>query len=243
MNKQILVACVIATLLGLLAHFANCFEHTDDTVDFNGPDVRPGYPDLFHLHFVLPKDTLSPNGKYGVIFPDRTLAEAENDSLHNFVVSVEPSLILVELDTESPEFEGKSNGGYEIEWSPDSSVALITLEAKWGPGEFFLIELQDGKVSRITNLDKKIRQLIEPEFRKAHGGSSDESSRFIYEYRDSETPFCKLENSGRVKIDAYVTNDPKEDDAKRARLQATWDIRNAKFSQQRLTRLANVRNN
>jgi len=157
-----LLACI--SLLVALAHAGSSFESTDDTVDFRGPDVRPGYPDLFHVHFVFPKDTLSPNGKYGVIFPDRTLGEMENDSLHNFVVSLDPSQILAELDTESPEFEGKSHGGYEVEWSEDSSVALITLEAKWGPGEFFLIELQDGKVSRTTNLDKKIRQLIEPEY-------------------------------------------------------------------------------
>jgi hypothetical protein len=186
-----LLACI--SLLDALVHNARCFEHTDDTVDFHGPDVRPGYPDLFHLHFVLPKDTLSPNGKYGVIFPDRTLGEMENDSLHNYVVSFDPSQILTELDTASPEFEGKSHGGYEVEWSGDSSVALITLEAKWGPGEFFLIELQEGKVSRTTNLDKKIRQLIEPEYRKAHAASSDDSSDFIYEYQDSETRFCKLE--------------------------------------------------
>jgi hypothetical protein len=104
-----LLAC--NSLLYALVHNARCFEHTDDTVDFHGLDVRPGYPDLFHLHFVLPKDTLSPNGKYGVIFPDRTLGEMENDSLHNYVVSFDPSQILTELDTASPEFEGKSHGG------------------------------------------------------------------------------------------------------------------------------------
>lgn len=232
-----LLACI--SLLIALAQAASCFESTDDTVDFHGPDVHPGYPDLFHLHFVFPKGTLSPNGKYGLVFPDRTLGEMENDSLHNFVVSLDPSQILAELDTESPDFEGKSHGGYEVEWSEDSSVALITLEAKWGPGEFFLIELQEGKVSRTTNLDKKIRQLIEPGYRKAHAESSNDSSDFIYEYQDSETRFCKLENATRVKIDAYVTNDPKADNPKRSRLQATWDIRNAKFIQQRVTRLSN----
>lgn len=226
------------SLLNAPVHTARCFEHTDDTVDFHGPDVRPGYPDLFHFHFVLPKDTLSPNGKYGVIFPDRTLGEMENDSLQNYVVSLDPSQILTKLDTAWPEFEGKSHGGYEVEWSRDSSVALITLEAKWGPGEFFLIEVQDGRVIRTTNLDKKIWQVIEPEYRKAHAASSDDSSDFIYEYQDSETRFCKLEDEARVKIDAYVTNDPKGGNSRRTRLQATWDIRNAKFIQQRLTRLS-----
>jgi hypothetical protein len=55
------LACIL--LLNAPVYTAKCFEYTDDTVDFHGPDVRPGYPDLFHFHFVLPKDTLSPNGK------------------------------------------------------------------------------------------------------------------------------------------------------------------------------------
>jgi hypothetical protein len=232
-----LLACVL--LLIVLVHSAGGFEHTDDTVDFHGPDIRPGYPDLFHFHFVLPKDTISPNGKYGVIFPDRTLGEMENDSLHNFVVSLDPSQILTELDTDSPEFEGKSNGGYEVEWSKDSSVALITLEAKWGPGEFFVVELQDGKVSRMTNLDKKIRQVVEPVYRKAKPGSFNDSYDFIYEYQDPDKKFCQLENATRVRIDAYVTNDPKGDHSWRARLRAVWDIRNAEFTEQRVTRLSN----
>jgi hypothetical protein len=232
----VLLACIL--LLGPLLHSASCFDHTDDTVDFHGPDVRPGYPDQFHLHFVFPKNTLSPNGKYGVIFPDRTLGETENDSLHNFVVLLEPSQILTELATESPEFEGKSHGGYEVEWTADSSVMLITLEAKWGPGEFFLVELQDGKVSRTTNLDQKIRQLIKPEYLKTHAKADNQSYDFIYEYQESEAGFCKLESPTRVKVDAYFTDDPKGDNPWRARLRATWDIPGAKFAQQRVTRLS-----
>ena len=239
-KEALLVAPLVGALfLGAFIQSASGFEHTDDTIDFHGPDVRPGYPDLFHFHFVLPKDTISPNGKYGVIFPDRTLGDLENESLHNFVVSLDPSQILTELDTSAPEFEGKSHGGYEVEWSADSSVALITLEAKWGPGEFFLVEFQDGKVNRTTNLDKKIRQLIEPMYRKAHAESFNDSYDFIYEYQESETKFCKLENSTRVKINAYVTNDPKGDNPRHARLRAVWDIPGAKFIQQRLTPLSN----
>ena len=225
-------------LLGPLANFASCFEHTDETIDFHGPDVRPGYPDQFHYHYVLPKDTVSPNGKYGLILPDRKLGQGEN-SFYNFLVSLDPAQILARLDTDSPDFEGRSNGGYEVAWSKDSSVALITLESKWGPGEFFLIEFQDGKVSRTTNLDKKLRQLIDPDFRKAKVESFNDSLGFIYEYAESPAPFCRLENATRVKIDAYVTNDPKSDNPWRARVRAVWDIQNAKFTEQRLTRLAN----
>jgi hypothetical protein len=42
------------------------------------------------------------------------------------------------LETDWPEFEGMSHGGYSVEWSGDSSVALVTLDGKWGPRDFIL---------------------------------------------------------------------------------------------------------
>src|SRR4051794_40239843 len=44
----------------------------DEEIPFHGPDVHPGYPDAFFVSYTLRKNTVSPDGKYGVIFPDRT---------------------------------------------------------------------------------------------------------------------------------------------------------------------------
>jgi hypothetical protein len=41
--------------------------------------------------------------------------------------------------------------------SDDSAVALVTLEARFGPWDIFLFELRDGKVVRSTNLLNKSR--------------------------------------------------------------------------------------
>ena len=46
----------------------------------------------------------------------------------------------------------------------------------------------------MTNLDKKIQQLLEPDFRKAKVDPFNDSTKFIYEYQESQAPFCKLEN-------------------------------------------------
>ena len=52
-----------ALLLAAVVHPASCFERSGDAVDFHGPAVRPGYPDAFSTDYILPKDTVSPNGK------------------------------------------------------------------------------------------------------------------------------------------------------------------------------------
>jgi hypothetical protein len=167
------------------------------------------------------------------------LGEAENDSLHDFVVSLDRSQILAELKSDSPEFEGKSNGGYEVKWAHDSSVALITFEARWGPGEFFVIELQDGRVSRTTNLNKEVRRFLQSTYQKADLRCSNESGSsepigFIFGTQTSDPPNCELERSKLVRIEAFVTVAPK---GQEARFDAVWDIRKAAFSQHRVTRL------
>ena len=224
-------------LLATVVRTANCAEDSADKVEFHGPAVRPGYPDAFYTNYTLPKDTVSPNGKYGVIFPDRELSDNPG---RDFVVALDPPQILALLETDSPEFEGKSNGGYSVEWSLDNSVALVTLESKWGPGDFFLVELQNAKVSRTTNLAPKIRQLLEPDYQKVKAEPFSDGSHFIFEYQDPQTSFCTLEKSALVRIDAYATNDPKgvETHRWRARLRAVWDIRNEKFTEQQVTRLS-----
>jgi hypothetical protein len=242
------VACAISCGISIFA--ADDEPATEDTygrensygarkrplVEFHGPNLRPGYPDTFSLDYILEKETLSPNGRFGFIYPDTVLYDMDESLARNFIVALDPPQILALLDVESPEHENKSHGGHSIEWSSDSSVALVTLESKWGPGDFILVELQNGRVKRLTQLGAKIRQLFKPDYQKA--GHRDANS-ITFEYQESEAEFCKLEGSTIVRIDAYATSDPKgfENDIWRARLRATWDIASGKFTQQKLTRL------
>jgi len=224
-----------ALLLAAVVGTANCAEDSEDTIIFHGPAVHPGYPDAFSTDYILPKDTVSPDGKYGLIFPDRELSDNPG---RDFIVALDPPRILTLLETDEPEFEGMSHGGYSLEWSGDSSVALVTLAGKWGPRDFLLIELQNGKVTGTTQLGAKIRQLLEPDYQNAKAAPYNDYYHFIFENQESETPFCTLEKSALVRIDAFATSDPKSSGEWRARVRAVWDIRNAKVTRQQVTRLS-----
>jgi hypothetical protein len=224
-----------ALVLAAVVQTASCFEELDGTIDFHGPAVHPGYPDAFSTDYVLPKDTVSPNGKYGLIFPDRELSDNPG---RDFVVALDPPQILTLLETDQPDFEGRNHGGYSVEWSDDSSVALVTLDGKWGPHDFVLLELQNGKVTRTTKLGAKIRQLLEPDYRKAKAEPYNDYYHFVFESQDPGIPFCTLEKSALVQIDTVATSDPKSTHGWRARLRAVWDIRTAKVIQQQVTRLS-----
>ena len=141
-------------------------EKEDEAVEFHGPDVHPGYPDSFHVSYTLRKSALSPDGKYGVIFPDRNLEDSPGA---DFVVAVKDSSIvgLVELNSDDVYFRGKNHGGLNVYWAPDSSAALVESEGKWEPRALVLIELKDGRIARQTELSGALSKLIDSAAPKA----------------------------------------------------------------------------
>src|SRR4029077_10223076 len=201
-------------------------------------NVHPGYPDAFNTDYVLRSETISPNHKYAVIVPDNDFSDNPG---RDFVVALDPPQIVALLETRWPEFENKNHGGMEVEWSQDNSVALVTIESKWGPDNFVLVEFKDGHVSRMTPLGVKIRQLLDPDYKKSKAGPYNDYYHFIFEETgESGNPFCKLNGSTRVNVDGEATTDPQGLDKRRwnARVRAVWDIASGKFVEQKVTRLS-----
>ena len=129
-------------------------------------------------------------------------------------------------------------------WSKDSSIALVTLENKWGPGDVFLYELRDGGLSRSINLLGKIHQLLQPDFRKSRAARYSEYQDFVFEQVTQSDgnglPSFQLEGSSRIRIDVMATTDPKHISDERAwegRFEGVWDISQGKFTSQKIKRL------
>jgi hypothetical protein len=145
--------------------------------------------------------------------------------------------VLAKLPAADLYFQHRSHGGISANWAKDGSVALIILDSKWGPGDVFVVELSDGKVKRITNLEQKLRQLVSPKYKSAKKKpeSYNDTYDFIFENEDND-PFT-LEGNKSVKIDLTATNDPKglSDRPWSVQIKAEWDIATAKFASQTIT--------
>jgi len=183
-------------------------------------DSSTGLPDKYAKNYLIARSTISPNKKFAVIYPtDDYYQSAENAK--DYLVTLQPFRILGALQAEEPYFQHQSHGGISAEWSDDSSVALITLDGKWGPHDVFLAEFHNGKSSRMTNLLRKARDLLPPNGRKAI---------FI---EDEDTTF-QLDGTNRVVINANVHTSPNDlglsPDAWRGHVEATWDVKQAKFT-------------
>jgi hypothetical protein len=199
-----------------------------------GEDSSAGLPDQYAKNYLVAASTISPDKKFAVIYPTEDPEEVRHGG--NYLVSLQPFAVLGKLDTKWPYFKNESHGGLSADWSDDSSVALVTLDGKWGPHDVFLLELRDGKLARATNILAKAHDLLLPSYRKSKAEPYNDNFDFIFD--GEEGPVFKVDGTTRVVIDGDAVTDPKGLSRRswRAHLKASWNIPQAKFTSQKITR-------
>jgi hypothetical protein len=207
----------------------------DEEPEAAGEDSSAGLPDPYAKDYLIASGTISPDKKLAVIYPTLAAEEAAEDANHperikDHIVALQPFAVLGELQTKYPYFQNQNHGGISAEWSDDSSVALITLDGKWGPHDVFLLEFRDGKLARTTNVLAKAHDLLLPDYRKSKAEPYNDNFDFIFD--GEEGPVFKLDGANRVIINGGATTDPKGISKHRwsAQLKAVWNIAQAKFT-------------
>jgi hypothetical protein len=228
-----IVACAIGCRFSVFA--------ADQESEAAGEDSSTGLPEQYAKDYLIAGSTISPDKKFAVIYPTLEAEEGAENANHperikDYIVTLQPFTVLGELLTKYPYFQNENQGGISAEWSDDSSVALITLDGKWGPHEVFLLEFRDGKLARTTNVLAKAHDLLLPDYRKSKAEPYNDNFDFIFD--GEEGPVFKLDGASRVVIDGDATTDPKEISKHRwsAQLKAVWNIAQAKFTEQKITR-------
>lgn len=201
----------------------------------NHEDSAAGLPRDYAKNYLIAESTMSVDKKFAVIYP--TLDFSDSKEAKDLLVSLKPFKVLAPLSTEYPYFQRRSNSGISAEWSKDDSVALITIDSKWGPGDVFVVEVAAGQVKRTTNILDKLSDLLRPKFKSAKPKPEpfNDSYPFIFEQEEEGKSFT-LEGTRTVKVNTIATNDPKGDLKQRwrVRVKAEWDIAQAKFTSQEI---------
>jgi hypothetical protein len=205
-------------------------------------DTSAGLPKEY-ADYLIASSTLSPDKKFGVIYPKTELCpdqpkKGSADRCKDYLVALQPFQVLTLLETKWPEFEHKNHGGMSASWLKDGSAVLVTLDDKWGPGDIFLYEIRESKLSRSTNLLKKVHDLLVPDYKKALPGRYNDYFDFVFESED-DVPVCAFAGSTQVRIRGTATTDPKDIPGEKAWdgvVEATWDIPKATFTSQKVTR-------
>jgi hypothetical protein len=212
----------------------------DEEPEAAGEDSLADLPDAYARNYLIAGSTISPDKKFAVIYPTLESEEAAENAKHlerikDYIVALQPFTVLGELQTKYPYFQNQNHGGIGAEWSTDSSVALITLDGKWGPHDVFLLEFRDGKLARTTNVLAKAHDLLLPDYRKSKAEPYNDNFDFIFD--GQEGPVFKLDGPNRMIVDGDATTDPKgiSEHKWSVQLKAVWNIAQAKFTEQRIT--------
>jgi len=232
------------TLMAVLAGMIDCgflVLAADEDAGTPEEDSSAGLPQQYAKDYLVAATTISPDKNLAVIYPRLEAQEAAEDAsqpggIKDQVVALHPFAVLGELQTKFPYFQNENHGGISTQWSNDSSVALVTLDGKWGPHDVFLLEFRNGKLAGTTNILAKAHDLLLPDFRKSKAEPYNDVFDFVFDNEDG--PVFKLDGSNAVVIDGDAVTDPKRLAERRwsARLKAVWDISEGKFASQKITR-------
>jgi hypothetical protein len=211
---------------------------TQDLPSPNGPMFFPGYPDAYALGYEVHPDSISPNGKYGILYcANRSMVEYEQSVLADYLVSLKPFQIVAALEGDVY-FAGKNRSDLSVAWTENSTAGLVTVESRWGPGSVDLIEIADGKLVRQTNLLEKAFALLKPDWQNCKSQPYNEN--FLFVIRSDIEAGWAFDANNRVHIDCTGETNPKhlpDEKSWAARLEAVWDIKDGRFVQTKITRL------
>jgi hypothetical protein len=204
-------------------------------IEIRGPNVRPGYPDAFALGYRLAENSVSPDGKYGVIYCNDP--DIVTEGARNFLVALKPFRILAVVD----EFSYRDRTELKTEWTKDSSAAVVEVAGKWGPIGFTLFELPDGRVTRQTNLYAQIERLFEPSFRRTKVDPYNDFFHFILESQgENQENEMRVDPDGqRIHVAVFATSNPKPMDPPiktwGGHLEAVWSIPEGRWLTKKIT--------
>jgi hypothetical protein len=226
MRSRIVIVSIVSVLLGASGLLAE--------EDYQ-KDSAEGLPPEYAKNYLIARNTVSPDQKFGVIYP--TLEFSESKEAKDLFVALNPFKVLAPLPTKYPYFQNQNHGGIGADWDGDGNAALITLDGKWGPRDVFLVELANDKVKRVTNLLEKTRELLRPKFQAAKPKPDRYNGLFEFIFDEEEGGACNFEPDGIVRVYTKASNDPKGISKRpwRVLVDAKWDMAKAKFVSQKIT--------
>jgi len=216
-----------------------------------GMDVEPPrlaqWPQVYQDYQLLP-ESQSPDGRYGFIYPKRTIVEEGTDS-KLFLIEQRPFRMVAEIPIEGALLADNAHGAYQVNWARNSSSVVFVVGTKWGPEAVFLIPLARNQCGPIVNLAAEIRKLIQPSYRQSNSLRFNDYFDFIFESEDyicddrgksvDTTTSWTVNDKNQVEITCIGTTDPKHlgPNIWEVIFHGVWDIGRSTFVRHEFTRI------
>jgi hypothetical protein len=173
----------------------------------------------------------SPDGHLAVIVPQEVITLP--DSPKNYLVTLDPFRVFCQLPTKAEFSDLDRRGSLITNWAKDSSAAVMYVSLKWGPDRIFVVSIPKQGPPVITDLDSKIRELLQPDYLKAQVAPFNSSFDYIFDAELEGLNCWKINSANQVVIDCVATTDPENVPPSLhwiAHFEGLWDIAGQRFA-------------
>ena len=149
-------------LCGVMSIFAASFclaQDADENEVIKGPQ--------FGANFIVPKSSVSPDGRYGVLAPADWDHFVDNCEPQNKLVEMQSGRVLAPINAETGLMQMNHGGILPARWSANSSYLIWTVDGKWAFRALVLLKIENGEVKWQRDLLKQMQQEILARSRKA----------------------------------------------------------------------------
>lgn len=192
--------------------------------------ARRGLPDAFALAYELDADSISPDGRFGVIVPNAKSGFENAEIARDFLVALKPFQILA--GNKGSYYRGAN--GMAVDWTRDSSAALVTLAGRWGTISATLFELRDGRVTRCTNLLAEVDKQVAPRFPKGKVQPYSGNQLFSPETTDSWS-FSDNGKQVLIELDGNTAPNSAPGLQWQVSFKGTWSVPEARWIEKKIT--------
>jgi hypothetical protein len=121
----------------------------------------------FGANFIVPKSSVSPDGRYGVLAPADWDHFEDNGKPQNKLVEMQSGRVLAPINADTGLMQMNHGGILPARWSANSSYLIWTVDGKWFFRALVLLKIENGEVKWQRDLLQQMQQEILARTRKA----------------------------------------------------------------------------
>ncbi len=100
----------------------------------------------FPKNFAVAKNSVSPDGRYGVLIPTDSENYDANGTPQNRLVEIKTGTVLATIQAVTGLMHMNHGGVLPSRWSPDGGYLLWSVDGKWTPRAIVLLKIENGHV-------------------------------------------------------------------------------------------------
>jgi len=138
--------------------------------------------------FVVEKDSISPDGRYGILIPSIESPVGENFGEVNYLADIKEHKVLGRVQ-DAQYSENANHANLKTSWVPDSRLCVLEYQTRYGIHSIVVLEVEAGALVRQSSIAEPALKEIEAVMAKEMKGEEDAVCLWF---------FCRIDPSRKI---------------------------------------------